>query len=270
MALLATTGLALTACGEAPPPPPAPTQVETPAANATAPAPATPAIRPKLSRQDLIDATARAASAYAEGQDAPADDPLVGQPFAVRIAFGCGGPSAPEAEQPGIAHWSWGPDRKTIRLVMQPEDLKGSALIAQAGAADTWEAIEGVWIPRPWMTSEGCPAVKDDPLQAARAQPPQTLALATLFEAGGSRIGRREGRAYRYTVRGKGDAPATPPAAGYRLLLEGRVEAFPNGHAIECRASGMNERPVCVTATRLDRVVFEGDEGTVLAEWRTD
>jgi hypothetical protein len=91
-----------------------------------------------------------------------------------------------------------------------------------------------------------------------------------VFEKGGSRIGRRNSRAYQFTVRTDGDAPLAPPQGGYRLLLEGRIDAFPSGRAVECRASSADERPVCVLAARLDRVVFETPEGEMLSEWRTD
>ena len=188
----------------------------------------------------------------------------------MRVPFGCKGPKPAGDEEPGIGHWSWGADRKTIRLSMQPAEWKNAAMFAQAGADQTWEAVEGFWIPRPWLTSEGCPAVRTDPLRTDATTSPQTAGLAAVFDTGGSRIGRREGRAYRFTVRPDGDGPIAEPTAGYRLLLEGRVAAFPSGGAIDCRASGPDERPVCVVATRLDRVVFETPDGAVLAEWRTD
>ena len=225
---------------------------------------------PALTRSDLIAASAQAASIYAGGGSNATENDLVGRSYSVRVAFGCDGPEAPEAETSGLGHWTWGDDRKTIRLAMLPADWKGSAMIAQAGASQSWEAVEGFWIPRPWLMSDGCSTVTRDPLQAAASASPQTLGLAAVFEEGGSRIGRRDGRAYQFTVRAEKDAPLTPPASGYRLLLEGRVKAFPSGRAIECRATRPDERPVCVLATQLDRVAFEDAEGAVLAEWHTD
>jgi len=153
---------------------------------------------------------------------------------------------------------------------MTPADWKESALIAQAGADATWEAIEGFWIARPWITSDDCPVVKSDPLQTVTSVSPRTVGIAAVFEAGGSRVGRREGRAYRYTIRSADDAPLTPSARGYRLLIEGRMERFPDRRAVECRGAGPDERPVCIVAARLDRVAFATAEGDVLAEWRTD
>lgn len=235
---------------------------------APSPPPAAPA--PALTRNDFLDAAARAASDYAAGQSSPEAGALAGQRFSIRIPFGCAGPSVDGNADAGIGHWTWGPERKTIELTMAPADWKNSAMIAQAGAGATWEAIEGFWVARPWISSEHCPTVKGDPLQTEVAASPQTLGIAAVFEAGGSRIGRREGRAYQFTVRSKDNAPIAAPERGYRLLLEGRMERFPEGRALECRAAGTDVRPVCVAAARLDRVAFETVDGDVLAEWRTD
>jgi hypothetical protein len=152
---------------------------------------------------------------------------------------------------------------------MLPADWKSAAIITHSGVSEKWEAIEGFWIPRPWLMSDSCPAAGGDPLQTAVPASPQTFGLAAVFEAGGSRVLRRAGRAYRFIVWEK-DAPLVPPKNGYRLLLEGRIESFPSGHAVECQASNPDERPVCVVATRLDRVAFETAHQEVLAEWRTD
>jgi hypothetical protein len=94
------------------------------------------------------------------------------------------------------------------------------------------------------------------------------VGIAAVFEAGGSRIGRRNGRAYTFTVRSQNGEVLTPPAGGYRLLLEGRVVGFLGGRAIRCRAPGPDHRPVCVTAVQLDKVAFEDATGGVISEWR--
>ncbi|MBB5710027.1 hypothetical protein [Sphingomonas xinjiangensis] len=264
----ATAGLA--ACGETPTASPKQAETKAPEPEAKPSGPAVLKPDPVLARSDLIAAAAQAASRYASGKALPAEEDLVGRAFSVRVPFGCEGPAAPEEETPGIAHWSWVEDRKTIRLAMPPADWKGSAMIAQAGASQTWEAVEGFWVPRPWLMADGCAAIRRDPLQPAVAASTQTLGLAAVFEQGGSRVGRRDGRAYQFTVRAEKDAPLSVPEDGYRIVLEGRVKAFPSGRALECRASGPDERPVCVLATQLDRVAFESAEGAVLAEWHTD
>ena len=154
-------------------------------------------------------------------------------------------------------------------LKMGPGDWAGSALIAGGADAPDWEAVEGFWIPRPWLGSESCPNVRSDPLQTAQADAaPQTVGLAAIFEAGGSRIGQRNGRAYTFTVRPEGGAALKPPAQGYRLVLEGRIASYPDGRAIRCRATGPDQRPVCVVAAKLDRVAFETSESKMLSEWR--
>lgn len=255
--------------------PPPPMATEAPAETPTPTPVLAPAPLSALTRGELVSAAGRAASAYAAGQVPTETDPLVGRGFAVRIPFGCTGPS--EAIEgtgsDGVARWTWGADRKTIQLSLTPGDWTGSALAFQPApapnAAPAWEAVEGFWVPRPWLAAETCPDVRADPLLTRPAPAsPQTVGIAAVFEAGGSRIGRRNGRAYAFTVRAQGDQPLTAPTGGYRLLLEGRVVGFPGGRAIRCRASGPDERPVCVAAVQLDKVAFEDAAGTTLSEWR--
>ena len=186
-------------------------------------------------------------------------------------AFGCRGPEpAAEGQAEGLARWSWAPERRAIQLTMTPGDWTQSALIAGAGGGEGWEAVEGFWIPRPWMETGGCPALTSDPLASGPAAPsPQTVGLAAVFEADGSRLERRNGRAYAVSVRPEGEAETVAaPKDGYRLRLEGRVAAFPDGRAIRCRAAGPDQRPVCIAAVRLDRVAFETADGAPLSEWR--
>lgn len=247
-------------------------------APAEAPAP-TLVLAPKpvsaLTRGELVSAAGQAASFYAQGLSPTATDPLIGRGFAVRIPFGCTGPA--EAIEgtagDGIARWTWGPDRKTIQLSLTPGDWTGSALAflpgADATAAPLWEAVEGFWVPRPWLAAETCPDVRADPLLTGPVpSSPQTVGIAAVFEAEGSRVGRRNGRAYAFSVRSQGEQPLAAPTGGYRLLLEGRVVGFPGGRAIRCRAAGPDERPVCVAAVQLDKVAFEDAAGTTLSEWR--
>lgn len=247
--------------GATPPPPAAPAPAE-------ASAPPAPAPAPTLDRAGLLQAMDAAASAYAAGLE-PGES-LAGRRFVVRQAFGCAGESPPPAEGApgnGLAAWSWGPRRESLRLVMTPEDWTGSALLT--GGDDDWEVAEGVWMPRPWLRAEGCPGVVADPLASGPAAPtPQSVGLAAVFEADGSRLGRRNGRAYEFTVRGEGDQAPAAPVGGYRLVLEGRLAAFADDRAIRCRAASADHRPVCIGAVRLDRVAFETADGRTLSEWR--
>lgn len=225
-----------------------------------------------LTRAALLAATSRAASAYAAGERAEGADALVGRQFSIRIPFGCNGPQPTPAEAvaDGLARWSWGPGNETIQLSLTPGDWLNTALIAGAGGESDWEAVEGFWVPRPWLTTESCSTVRADPLQGAAGAPsPQTVGLAAVSGPDDSRVGRRNGRAYTFTIRPTGDTPLTAPVGGYRVVLEGRLAAFPDGRAIRCRASNPDQRPVCIAAIRLDRVAFtDADASVLLSEWR--
>lgn len=272
--VVSAISLMLVQCDRKPSETPPPVQTEAPEAASTP----TPALTPKpvvaLTRGDLISAAGQAASAYSRGQAPTEVDPLVGRSFAVRIPFGCLGPSA-SVQGPaddGVARWTWGGDNKTIRISLTPGDWASSALATPAigpKAAPAWEAVEGFWVPRPWLAAETCPGMQGDPLQTGQTAPsPQTLGIAAVFEAGGSRIGRRNGKAYEFNVRPQGEQPLAAPVGGYRLLLEGRVVGFPGGRAMRCRAPGPDQRPVCVVAVQLDKVAFEDAAGATLSEWR--
>lgn len=265
----ATVGLLLASCQrEAEPaaPPPEPASAAPVAGN-----PEAPPLTPALDRRELLAVVATAASNYAAGAVAAGPDPLVGRQFDIRLSFGCEGAEAVPADGAGdgLARWSWGPDRESVRLTLTPGNWTRSALIAGAGQ-DRWEAVEGFWIPRPWLTADGCPSVRADPLASGPGAPsPQSVGLAAVFDTGGSRLGRRNGRAYAHAIRQAGDLPLTAPAAGYRIRLQGRVTAFPDGRAVRCRAANPDQRPVCVAAVQLDRVAFESATGEALSEWRT-
>ena len=223
-----------------------------------------------LGRADLIEATLDAAAAYGAGQTPQTADALAGRRFSLNLAFGCTGPQPPaagDAAADGLPRWSWGPERKTIQISLAPGDWKESALVS--GAPADWEAVEGLWVARPWMLSEGCPGAAADPLASGPAAPsPQTLGLAAVFEADSSRLNRRNGRAYAYTIRGEGDAAALAPTDGYRLVLEGRFASWPGGRTLRCRAASPDQRPVCIAAIQMDRLAFATADGVQLSEWR--
>lgn len=242
------------------------------------PRPAAPEVKPQvvaaapvtaLDRASLLEAMDAAASAYATGSEG-GDASLVGRRLVVRQAFGCGGPAAadPEAsEADGLATWSWGQDRRSLRLTLAPAEWTASPLIV--GGGETWEAAEGIWLTRPWMKTSDCPGARvPAPASDPSAPSLRTVGLASVFEKDGSRLGRRNGRAYDYTVRSDSSHPLAAPTQGHRLVLEGRMAAFPDGHAIRCRAASPDQRPVCIGAVQLDRVAFEDATGAVLSEWR--
>jgi len=231
---------------------------------------------PALTRAELINGLAQAASLYAREQTLEVSDPLVGRTFSLRLPFGCTGPAATEQPAEGIADWRWGPDQATIRLRLTPSDWIATPLMQGAVVAEDaepqpnqWEAVEGFWVARPWIATETCPAAS---LSSSISAPPspQTVGIAAVFPRDGSRLGRRNGRAYEFTVRQHGDTPLAAPSAGYRLRLEGRIVAFPDGRASRCVSYSPDQRPTCVAAVQMDRVAFEDTTGTVLSEWRTN
>lgn len=257
-----------------------------------APAPAS------VGRADLLAALAEAASAHAAGRT-PANT-LAGRTLNVRLPFSCFGPDALGSTPPeGLARAVWN-DAETLALTLTPADWLGAPLVGQA--SDRWEAVEGLWIDRPWLRDSACPVVrvtvpaapadaapssatqsadpdqaKSDapapdaaapPVPAPRAVEPYSAGLAIVRETGASRLGRRPGQAYRFTVRGQGENPAVPAPGGYRLALEGRFDSFPDGRVIHCTGDDADRRPVCVAAVRLDVVAFETATGERLSEWR--
>lgn len=263
--LLFATALAFAACERKPETPPAAPPTPPPTAQAPPRLPTLPP--PALGRADLLLALDAAASAYAAGRPEEPEN-LTGRRFAIRQAFGCSGaaPSTPEDEA-GLASWRWNAKKTAIELSLRPADWTQAPIMADDAH---WEAVEGFWLVRPWLRGDGCPAAaanNDEPEGAAPAPAsPQTAGLAVVFEHGGSRVGRRNGKAFSFTVRG--DPAPQPPANGYRLVLEGRFAAFPGGRAIRCQADSPDRRPLCVVAADVDRVAFEDADGKVLSEWR--
>ncbi len=263
-------GLVVSGCPRAPEEPAPPAQPieagdETPPAGSQLPA--TPATA--LNRADMIAAAGEAAAAYATGAVPEGNDALIGRAFSVVMPVGCSGPAAglPAEAADGLARVAWNADRSVIRFSLTPGDWTASALMT--GANGDWEEVEGIWLPRPWMTEDGCPAVRADPLQNATQTPTaQSLGLAIVHAEEGSRLDRRNGRAYAHAVRGEGEAPAQWPQAGLRVRLEGRIVGFPDSRAFRCRAGGPDMRPICVAAVQLDRLALESAGGEALSEWR--
>lgn len=273
-ALILIAALGLAQCDHDRTPPPA---TEAPAPAATAP------VQTSLSRADLVSALAQAASAYAAGTAVPEEAAISGRTFDIVLPFGCEG--AQTAATPGLARWSRTADGRDIVLTVTPADWSVAPFIsrpASAGGAETWDAVEGFWIARPWLSADACPRAParlaapatpvEGRLEIIRPLPlppsPLTAGLAIIRGADTSRLGRRPGASYSFTVRGEADAPAAPPADGYRLRLTGRIGAFPDGQAMRCRADSPDRRPVCVAAVDMDVVAFETASGDRLSEWR--
>lgn len=228
---------------------------------------------------------------FAAGSTAAA--PMIaGRSFEIRLPFGCGGPDMSEPGTAGLARWVWSPDRASIRLTLTPANLTRSPLVVSAGQTPTWDQVEGYWIARPWLAGDACPRSTPAgpalaPAAARSAEPagvpggpvieirpltlppsPQTAGVVVIQGAEASRLGREQGQAYSFVVRGRSGRTARPPADGYRLVLSGRVGSFPDGRAIRCTSDGPDRRPVCLAAVELDRVAFEDAAGALLSEWR--
>lgn len=256
---LAASLLALAACQREPQPAPPPAaKPETPPVVSVAPAPV-------LDRAGLLQAMDIAASAFVAGREVGGAS-LAGRRFVVRQAFGCGAPSeAAEAAADGLAAVAWAKDRQSLKFSLAPADWLQSGVVG--GDDSGLEAVEGFWLARPWLRTEACPAMAGG--ASTSDQPsPQTVGLAAVFKPNGARTGRRNGRAYEFTLRGEDGQPPVPSAQGYRLVLEGRMTTFADGRAIHCRAAAADQRPVCIGAVQLDRVAFEDADGLMLSEWR--
>lgn len=278
---VATLAPVMTACDRQSPAPAS--SPSTPVVEAAPPP--TPLAPSTLDRAALLQALDLAAAAHAAGTVTAEADGVVGRRFLIRQAFGCFGSA--DSPAPGLARWSWGRERKTIEITLKPVDWTADPLFQAADAR--WEAVEGVWIARPWLRSDSCPAAaapQPQPDHAASGRPaletldgsvasppapvadPQIAGLAAVFEEGGSRLGRRDGKPFGFTLRSEDNRALAAPRGGFRLVIEGRFVAFPSGRAIRCRAASPDIRPVCVAAAEVDRVAFEDADGKSLREWR--
>lgn len=253
-----------------PPPPPAPQLVA-----AAKPVPAQPskpliaAVQPPLtlSRADLIDAARRAAAEFAgSGKLASGSDPLVGRRFAIGIPFACNGvQSGAAASQISIAYDA---AHQSIALTAQPGSWTDLPLVQSLPNAADIEAVEGFWIPRPWTDSETCPPPIDYPVPATPTPATaQTLGLARIFAANDPRVQQRAERPYTFTR--KVTVEDTELLShSYRLVLEGTLSSFQDGHALHCWMEAPDHHPLCLFAVAFDHVAFvDGTSGQELANW---
>lgn len=257
---------------------------------------------PAIDRRGLLDAVRDAASAHSTGIDYQASQSaLAGRRFAIRIPFGC------RSFQGGTVNQSFSinrrPDGKSYEIVAAPNlsasevgvSLSPDAAKDGNSADRAVEAVEGFWVPRPWMLADRCPvndsqaATADDAPGAADAvkvdvaDPDATLkqaqagiaiqvdyrtvGIAQYFTATDSRVARRMGRAYSKVV--AIDKENGFPSNGLTLLLEGRLRAWPSGEVILCQGDGLHSPPSCVVGAQIDRVAFENPgDGSIIAEWR--
>lgn len=262
--------------------------------------PAVPRPDPPLDRAALLTAIAEAASASASGSELPETvRRLDGRQFEIRIRFGCRGPAKDLAER--WLGWSFDPEDRRIRVRAMPTISKDDPLI-QRVSGDEFEAVEGFWLPRPWLLSAVCPAgaavqspaagaqeasaeqeqerqeparqeaepqpVEDasDPQEAEPVPTPPRIGIAQFFTDQDPRTRRRDSRPYQasHTLR-EGKAISSQ---GYNLVLSGRLRALPGRGVIQCMSRGADTPPECVVSAEFLRVWIE-QPGTrdVIAEW---
>lgn len=235
-----------------------------------------PLPKPPMDRAALLQAVAQARSAAAAGaDDSQAQRGLDGKQFELRIRFGCAGAAA-KLDDASLG-WTYNADKRVLRISATSTLNGDDPVIAQLDAKDV-EAVEGFWIPRPWMLRAACPAVPAAPAAAADkdvSQPksavPEPAAakvgIAQFFTASDSRTTRRDHRPYAATK--TLDAATTQVGAtGFDLVLEGRLRPGPGGRVILCKSAAVDRPPDCIVSARIDRVRFERpDTGETIAEW---
>lgn len=273
----------LGACGQPEPQDNLPDSIEEPVLNL----PSVP--RPRtLDRAGILAAVAEAASAEASGaDDTEAQRALDGRQFEFRIRFGCRGPSTDLREQ--WLGWTFDSETGTLRLRAMPTLAADDELVAELGGGE-FEAVEGFWIPRPWLLQPACPATaairpaaaeagaeaspEEEPGKPAAGTYPVTeplprwprIGIAQFFSATDPRTGRREMRPYEAveTV----DPKRPIGSQGFNLVLSGRLKALPGKGVIACVAKGAESPPECVVSADFDRVrIEEPASRDVIAEW---
>jgi hypothetical protein len=260
-----------------------------------------PVPEPPFDRAGLLAAVVQAASATAAGaDDTEAQRALDGRQFEIRIRFGCKGPSEELADD--WLGWSLGNEGKTLRVRAAPTIAADDPLVRKIVGEAKFEAVEGFWIPRPWLLQAVCPAgqlpvaaeptapqtaeneapqrqtaspepapkeKEATPLETAPSEPVPKwprIGLAQFYLESDSRRGRRDGRAYE-AVKPLGEGQ-TVGAEGFNLVLSGRLKANPGRKVIQCAAANPDSPPECLTSAEFDRVWIESPVSkNVIAEW---
>ena len=240
------------------------------------PIPPLPVAERPMDRAAVLLAVARAGSAAALGQDdSRRQRDLDGKTFEIRLRFGCA-PNAQEQESEGRFNVSFDEKNRTLRLRASPDLGIEDQPIAGLGS-ETVEAVEGFWIERPWLLTDGCPAApqpqsesgpKPEPQETATPARPASprIGVAQFFTKTDPRTGRCDHRPYESTkVLGENEQPSMD---GYNLVLSGRLRAQPLGRVISCRSTGVDAPPQCIVSADFDRVWIENPRTKeILANW---
>ena len=243
--------------------------------------PSLTAVDPPLGREELVLALARAASDFAAGrEDLEHHRRLDGKRFELRLRFGC------ETDAPDTRRWTFDERARVVRFRVEPDISRETEQLAELGL-ESFEAVEGFWIRRPWLLEAACPAPEPPPdaeeegaadgaapgeetsaaAEADEAEPPRwpLPGIAQFFTEQDSRLRRRDDRAYQATIPlQEGVAPST---SGYDLVLSGRLRRLPDGRVIACVGRGDDAPPSCIASAAFDHVALERPDGTTLAEW---
>lgn len=245
-------------------PPAAPPTTEAAPASAPRPVVETSTFTP-LGRADLLEIANAAADAYAAGSELPGRHvEAIGRRFIVSLPFGCQGPASPGSTLP--ERWEYDVATSKLRVHVEPQIWTDAPWLRAITGDAAFEAAEGFWIRRPWQRSSTCPPFRS-PLDAPASieEPRQTVALVELFSSQGSRVLRRDGRPYEVTR--KMPASELDMNEGFRLVVEGRLTALPNGKPAWCWSEDVEKAPICAVAVTFDQVRIEGQVG-VLGQWQ--
>lgn len=259
--------------------------------------PSVAAPQPPIDRSSLLAAAAQAASAAAAGADLPKSvNALDGRQFEIRIRFGCRGPATQLRSR--WLGWSFDEERRRIRVRAMPTISIDDPLVS-AIAGEEVEAVEGFWIPRPWLLTSVCPetaalrtpppaaqaGVEDGDRQQEDVRPSRQpedeavrdeggeplpsaarIGIAQFFTEQDPRTRRRDDRPYEASYTPKQGAAIS--SQGYNLVLSGRLRALPGRGVIECNVRSPDNPPDCVASAEFHRVWIEQPStGEVLAEW---
>ena len=237
-------------------------------------------VEPPFNRARLLLTVARAASAHSAGMTDPGvQRSLDGKQFELRLRFGCDGPGPGN----GGYGWSLDPDGRTLRLRAAPT-LSLDDDVVSSVAGDQVEAVEGFWLPRPWLLQAACPGgrpiappagspgdpakPRDDQAEASLQGDPavQRIGIAQFFTADDARTRRRMNRPFEAVkLLGEGERAGL---TGFDLVLSGRLRARGDGRVITCAGAGLDRPPDCIVSAAIDRVWIERPEDkAVMAEW---
>jgi hypothetical protein len=234
-------------------------------------------VEPPFNRSRLLLTVARAASAHSAGMSDPAlQRALDGKQFEIRVRFGCDGPGPAS----GGYGWSLDPDGRTLRLRASPT-LSLDDDVVKSLADEAVEAVEGFWLPRPWLLQAACPA--GQPADGApKAQPVQEgdkdakslqvgpamqrIGIAQFFTVEDGRTRRRMNRPFQAVK--QVEEGVQIGQAGFNLVLAGRLRARSDGRVILCANLGEDRPPDCIVSATVYRVwVEQPEDKIVVAEW---